>query len=183
MGTPTLIVVSGPPGAGKTTLAHGLGARIGAPAICRDELKEGMVHAAGGTPGAAEHDRLNLRTLAVFFDLLDTLVRAEISTIAEAAYQDRLWRPGLNPLSELARVVVIRCRLDPALARLRHEARAGADPRRAAHQDAAYLSAGVAPDRASFDWPRLDVPTLDLSTDGDPSASVEAAAEFVRSTS
>jgi tRNA A37 N6-isopentenylltransferase MiaA len=40
---PTLIVVSGPSAAGKTTLAHRLARRIGCPAICRDEIKEGMV--------------------------------------------------------------------------------------------------------------------------------------------
>ncbi len=43
MGTmPTLVVISGPSGAGKTTLAHLLARRIGCPAICRDEIKEGM---------------------------------------------------------------------------------------------------------------------------------------------
>ena len=43
---PTLVVVSGPPGSGKTTLAHKIAAAVGCPAICRDEIKEGMVHAA-----------------------------------------------------------------------------------------------------------------------------------------
>jgi len=42
---PTLIVVSGPAGSGKTTLAHAIASAIGCPAICRDEIKEGMVHA------------------------------------------------------------------------------------------------------------------------------------------
>ena len=43
MGTPTLIVVSGPAGSGKTTLAHALAAAVGCPAVSRDEIKEGMV--------------------------------------------------------------------------------------------------------------------------------------------
>jgi adenylate kinase family enzyme len=45
---PALIVISGPMGSGKTTLAHKIAESVGCPAICRDEIKEGMVHA---TPG------------------------------------------------------------------------------------------------------------------------------------
>ena len=98
MAIPTLTVISGPPGAGKTTLAHGLAERIGCPAICRDEIKEGMVLAAGPAFGPDDHDPMNWRTLEAFFAVVDTLVRAEVSTIAEAAFQDRLWNPGLSPL-------------------------------------------------------------------------------------
>jgi hypothetical protein len=42
---PALIVVSGPMGSGKTTLAHRIAQAVGCPAICRDEIKEGMVQA------------------------------------------------------------------------------------------------------------------------------------------
>jgi adenylate kinase family enzyme len=40
---PALIVVSGPMGSGKTTLAHRIAQAVGCPAICRDEIKEGMM--------------------------------------------------------------------------------------------------------------------------------------------
>jgi predicted kinase len=41
MGIPTLIIVSGRGGSGKTTLAHQLAATLGCPALCRDEIKKG----------------------------------------------------------------------------------------------------------------------------------------------
>ncbi|HEV7707307.1 MAG TPA: AAA family ATPase [Asanoa sp.] len=64
IGQPTLVVVSGPPGAGKTTLAHAIGREVGCPVVCRDEIKEGMAHA---TPDfvAAPSDPLTMRTLPV----------------------------------------------------------------------------------------------------------------------
>ncbi len=179
MAIPTLTVISGPPGAGKTTLAHGLAERIGCPAICRDEIKEGMVLAAGPAFGPDDHDPMNWRTLEAFFAVVDTLVRAEVSTIAEAAFQDRLWNPGLSPLLPWARILVIRCHVSADLARARQQDRL-ADPRRSAHADAAHL---VATDPgtgqpAAFDWPRLDVPALDLDTAGDPATALDVAAEF-----
>ena len=42
MTVPVLVVVTGPAGSGKTSLAHALAAAIGCPAICRDEIKKGM---------------------------------------------------------------------------------------------------------------------------------------------
>ena len=41
---PTLVVVSGPIGSGKTTLAHKIARAVGCPVVSRDEIKEGLAH-------------------------------------------------------------------------------------------------------------------------------------------
>jgi predicted kinase len=82
--TPTLIIVSGPPGSGKTTCAHQIARAVGCPAVCRDEIKEGMAHATPGFVGGAGDD-LTRRTLPVFFEVIELLLKAGVTTVAEAA--------------------------------------------------------------------------------------------------
>ena len=113
---PTLVVVSGPPGSGKTTLAHALAHAIPCPAICRDEIKEGMAHVHGPDFQGGHGDPLTQRTFPLFFDVLTMLVGAGVTVVAEAAFQDERWRTGLEPLVALAELRIIRCTVAPAAA-------------------------------------------------------------------
>src|SRR5262245_32934486 len=133
--TPTVIVVGGTPGTGKTRLAHALARQVACPAICRDEMKEGMVHAYGEFQPAAG-DPLTQRTLSVFFELLEMLVNAGVTVVAEAAFQDRLWRAGLEPVVDRADFRIVSCTTDAATARARIAARrAEGEPSRTAHAE------------------------------------------------
>ena len=172
--SPALLVVSGPPGSGKTTLAHLIAGQVGCPAICRDEIKEGMVHAIPGfapdgahapaIPDAAAHE-LNLRTLPAFFGVLELLLRAGVTTVAEAAFQDHIWRPRLEPLRELARIRVVHCRVPAEVAHARVVRRLAGDPSRRAHGDRpAADAAGHAPGHDGFVRPALGVPELEVDT-------------------
>lgn len=162
---PILVVVSGPPGSGKTTLAHETARVLGCPAVCRDEIKQGMVRAEPAYEPAAD-DPLNRRTLTAFFDVLGVLLRAGVTVVAEAAFQDRLWRPNLEPLAGLARIRVIRCAVDAAVGHDRIARRVEDSAHRAAHADRALLDAIAAGEYMldSFVPISLDVPTLTVDT-------------------
>ncbi|MEU4678416.1 AAA family ATPase [Micromonospora sp. NPDC023737] len=162
---PNLVVVSGPPGAGKTTLAHRLAREIGCPAICRDEIKEGMVHASAGDFIAAPIDELTMRTLPTFFQVLGLLLVAGVTTVAEAAFQDRLWRPHLQPFGGLADIRVVHCQITAETAWDRIHQRRNEHPTRRAHPDAYLIDQHVhAGQHDSFDRVRLDVPELEVDT-------------------
>lgn len=178
---PTLAVVSGAPGTGKTTLAHELARIIGCAAIIRDEIKQGMVLASPGHR-PREADPLDRRALETFFDVLRVLLRSGATVIAEAAFQDRLWRPGLEPLTALARIRVIRCTAPAAIADDRIIRRARRDACRAAHADHLLIErrrTGTHPHDA-FVPISLDVPTMVVDTTDGHHPDLTEIAAFLR---
>jgi predicted kinase len=153
-------------GSGKTTLTHQIAQAVGCPAICRDEIKEGMVHASPGFVPAPT-DELAMRTLPTFFGVLELLLTAGVTTVTEAAFQDRLWRPGLEPLHDLARFRIVHCAVDAEVAFRRSLRRREQNALREAHTDPGPLDAEEytrrhrAFDRVSVDAPWMEVDTTD----------------------
>lgn len=170
------MVVSGPPGSGKTQLAHALARAIGCPAICRDEIKEGMVHAYGPGFEAAEGDPLTARTFPLCFDVLRTLLAAGVTVVAEAAFQDLNWRRGLEPLLPLAELRIVHCSVDPAIARERVRKRLD-EPSRSAHADLEWLD--ELERRGGFQRLSLAVPTLTVDTTEGYVPAIEEIRRFV----
>lgn len=138
-----------------------------------------MVHAYGVGFEAEPGDPLTRRTCEVFFDVLGLLLRAGVTVVAEAAFQDQVWRQGLEPLDGLAELRIVQCSVDASTARARMAKRLRQDPSRRAHADAAYLAAldrGENP-IAPFEPLSLDAPSIVVdTTDGYRPALAEIVA-------
>lgn len=82
---------------------------------------------------AGPGDSLTVRTFPVFFSALELLLKAGVMTVAEAAFQDRAWRIGLESLTEIAELRVVRCAVPADLAFRRILQRGKDDPLRSSH--------------------------------------------------
>ena len=112
---PRLIVVSGPPAAGKTTLAEALRERLGLPLVAKDTLKEALGGALG-TVGRDESSRLGGAVHEAMRVVVTELLAQGVSVIAEANFTRRSWLlDGLPPCS----VVQVHVSAEPAVLRER----------------------------------------------------------------
>lgn len=131
-----------------------------------------MVHAA--PDGGAS---LNIPALETFFAVLEVLLRSGTTVIAEAAYQDRLWRPGLERLAPLANIRIVHCEVDPQLAHARKLQRATDNLR---HFTAHGLAPEPSPD-TPFDRVALDAPAIVIDTTDGYMPPIETIVEFINS--
>lgn len=151
-----LIVVTGRPGSGKTTLTGRLADAMGCPVVSRDAIKAGLATTAGC--GHAElPPETNAIVNALFVEVIGVLLRGGVSVIAEAAFQHRVWTTLLEPFLATADVRVIVCETDAETVRQRLERRATEQP------DHAHFHGTATPD-APYDPPHLGVPTCHIDT-------------------
>jgi predicted kinase len=178
-----MIVVTGPPGSGKTTLAHKLSKEIGCPAICRDEIKEGYVITQN-----ISHDELgdgvNAKIYDVFFEIVNAYLKHGITVVIEAAFQHKLWAPRLNELKNVAKLKLLICEVDPLLALERRHQRLLANPNREKfHGEKEKLSLSNTSAQQLYEPPFLDVPTLRVNTTNEYDPKFEMILHFIMNSS
>lgn len=179
---PKCIIVTGRPGAGKSTLSKELAKLLYMPVISRDEIKEGYVNTFG-----VRHDELppdsNGIATEIFFNAVSFLLTRKVSLIAEAAFQHRVWQSRMDALGASTRVCFVICSVDSVIAAHRHLQRGLNDTNREFyHGDkrvAEYREQGILKPAGDYDPPAFDLPTIEVSTLDGYSPTLNAIHDFV----
>ncbi len=158
----TLVVVSGAPATGKTTLARELGSRLGLVVLGKDALKEALADAVGMPADVAASARLGAAAYAALFTLARELLAGDVGVIVESNFRRDNSEMELAGVATVATSVhLIHCTAPADLIVQRY----GARLRHAAHLDEhrhdairADLTAGRY-EPLRVDWPSIVVDT------------------------
>ena len=181
---PKCIIVTGRPGAGKTTLSKKLGQQLWMPVISRDEIKEGYVNTFG-----VKHDQLPSDTNGIvsnfFLDIVCQYLTNRISIVIEAAFQHRIWESRMPKILEISHPYIIVCTLDEEIAAQRHLQRGFANlSREFYHGDkrvSIYRATGEMAPSGYYVAPNFNVPTIHVLTEDDYSPSLDEIANHIKS--
>ena len=179
---PKCIIITGRPGAGKTTLSRKLGRELWMPVISRDEIKEGYVNTHGVKHGELPPG-VDGTVTNLFFDIVCQYLAGRVSVIIEAAFQHHVWEPRMPRIIELGDPLFIICAVHEDIAAQRHLQRGLADERREFyHEDkrvSLYRATGDIGTPGRYVPPDLDVPTFSVSTEDGYSPTLDEIAHLV----
>ena len=130
---PAVVLVSGAPGAGKTTLAGPLSRALGLPLLAKDVIKERLV-ATLPSPSPSDHDPLTWSRIVggAAMEVLWALAAQPVPVLLEANFRPRSSIEIAHLLALDRPIIEVHCRCPPALAAERYALRAktgSRDPR------------------------------------------------------
>ncbi len=133
---PTLIVVSGAPATGKTTLTIAVTKALRMPYLGKDSIKESLFDSLG-TKDREWSKKLGLASIELLFKLVDLQLEAGRGVVAECNYYKRLDVPRFERLrrAHTFRMVEVHCATDEKTMLERMRRRAGTPGRHAGHSD------------------------------------------------
>ena len=181
---PLLVIVSGGPAMGKTTLAPILAERLSLPHLSKDWLRQVFTDAFN-----AETREQNAALLGpgfkVYYGLISQLLRSGVGVVAECNFHRGVSEPELAPVAALGTTVIVHCQTNRELSIKRFIARDALrlPQRRYAfdHERIAGLRAGIPQDA----WERAEpveigAPVLRVDTTDGYAPSLDEIVAWIR---
>jgi predicted kinase len=176
---PPLVLITGAPATGKSTLARHLAGTLRLPLITKDGIKEVL----GDALGAADRDRskeLGAASHALLYAVTGWLLDAGAGAIVESNFWRGVAEPGLQPLVTRSRAVIIHCEVSDDAVMRRFAARGSSGKRHPVHFDGAELpSLRKILRQGRFDPLDIDAPLLRVDTHDGYIPSLAAVLAFI----
>ena len=168
---PALLIVCGPPAAGKSTIARGIGDALGLPIVAKDAIKEALMDHVGGGPG------VGAAAFAVQFAIARELLRAGAGLVLEGAFFRN--QAEIADVAAAATPVVIEvlCAID-VLERRYTERHEGRHPGHRGLEALPDLHKRV--EAGAYGVPDLRAPTLEVDTTHEMRPPLEEVVEWIR---
>lgn len=170
-----LVVVTGPSGAGKTTLARALGRKLALSVFHKDDLKETLFDAL---PDSSPEERARFGIAS--FVMLERIARAVLpngSAIVEANFDGRIasakWREIVVATGVQARVIILEAPAKVLTERIRRRAHDGS-------RHPGHISRAANEDAISLLPLDLGVPTLLLEATQSPDELLTQALDWLK---
>ena len=177
---PALVIVSGAPASGKSTLARRLADDLRLPLLSKDVLKERLADSLGAPMDVPASSRLGAASYAVLYHVATCLLAAGTAVMVESNFRRGLSENDLRPLLATASGLLVHCAADPAVLERRYRRRHLSGERHVAHLDGARAAA-LADDLATgrFEPLALELPVLRVEFDGEWHPAYEEIREIV----
>jgi predicted kinase len=133
-GWPLLVLVTGPPATGKTTIAIEIARQLRLPAFHKDQFKERLADELPGDD-LPWSQSLGRAAFVLLYHAGQVLIDAGYSCLLEANFHPELSLPELRRIAAGADVAQVVCAGDPAVLVDRYLARHDAGPRHPVHLD------------------------------------------------